>query len=185
MNFKEYLKDLSESKVINVPKFRTEKEMNSFISNMKPDETPENYIVNPETGEIVMFNGETKRKKAKELSKHRPTPDDSLWIPDWWKDSGEHWEGINAFKRIFNIVTKELSDEVENPQQMLDADYDVNISYPSKVKRKDGKKFNDSDLDAIESYFDWQAYIIKSISPGLQLKYSTSGNIASGVIFFV
>jgi hypothetical protein len=168
--FKEHaLEQLAEAKVVKVPEFKTPEEMEKFLSKMHPDATPEDAIWDPETGEVFMQRGETKRKLAKKAfkaqSKSKVNQASLLW--PWSKGDKDYFEDA-AFNSVYNVVNRDYAKEVgsKEAENLRDNDYDVDFDYPAAIKRKDGQQFDEYDVDILVSYLGYRNYIL----PGRNIK---------------
>lgn len=167
--FKEQYHQLMEAKVVRVPEFKTSEEMEKFLKNMHPDATPDDAIWDPETGEVFMQRGETKRKLAKKAfkaqSKSKVNQASLLW--PWSKGDRDNFEDA-AFNSVYNVVNRDYAKEVgaKEAENLRSHDYDVDFDYPAAIKRKDGQKFDEYDVDILVSYLGYRNYIL----PGRNIK---------------
>ena len=154
-------------KRVAVPKFRKSSQALDFIRRMKPDHTPSGDIVDPETGEVLMQPGETKRKRAKELSKrHRGLKD---MVPFMFFPGDE-----GLFEDWYNVIWTPIEKIVSDPEMLRAGDYDVSYRIPRYIKRKDRKPFEDDDVDNIDEYIK---YLNKSVLPhNIKLEWHRQGS---------
>ena len=163
------LERLFEAKKVKVPEFKTPEQMEKFIAKMHPDATPEVHIADPETGEIFMLPGQTKRKIAKQAfkarSKSKVNQASLLW--PWSKGDRDNFEDA-AFNSVYNVVNRDYAKEVgkQEAENLRNHDYDVDFDYPAAIKRKDGQKFDEYDVDILTSYLGYRNYIL----PGRNIK---------------
>jgi len=147
MSFREWL---SEAKVAKVPKeFKSTKDMVKFINSLNPNAKLSGDIVDPETGEVIMWRGETRRKVLKRDFKRFDDYDltgDVMFL--------DYPEDEDTFKEYFYVIEKPISKIVDLPHD--EHDYDLSMVIPSKIKRKDGKAFTSEDKDSIADYIKFK-----------------------------
>lgn len=159
MTIKERMMErLFEAKKVKVPEFKTPEQMEKFIAKMHPDATPDDLVSDPETGEIFMEPGQTKRKLAKQrLKKATPKVNPAIWINpyDSRYDGWGGWSSLGDFEKIYNVVERDYAKEVDDAEHLRKHDYDVDFRYPAAIKRKDGKAFDEFDVDAITDFLKY------------------------------
>lgn len=135
--------------------FKDYKTTEDFIARMGVDQTPAVDFVDGQSGEILMQVGETKRVALKKRGKQKVMQkyEDALEGVLLMSYSGRgYWEDEGDFDRFYNIIKVDMEKYVDDPQMMYDADYDVSVSFPSKIKRKDGRPFSWMDIHNIDAY---------------------------------
>ena len=165
------LQHLAEAKKVKVPEFKTPEQMEKFIAKMHPDATPDVHIVDPETGEIFMEPGQTKRKIAKQKLKNaRPKENPAIWIDPYYGSVGGgrrgYWDHHGEFLKLYNVVMRDYSKEVDDVEYLRKHDYDVEFDYPAIIKRKDGKPFDEMDIDVVNGFIKYS----NDILPGRNIK---------------
>lgn len=147
----------SESRRVKVPVLRRSSDADRFLSALGPDDTPSEHVVDPETGEVLMSPGDTKRKQAKQQY-HQSQSDrmnPSALLMYFGKGERGHWDSLQDFERLFNVVYRDFSKDVDDPDYYRSNDYDVEFDYPAAIKRKDGKRMDEYDVDAVESFVNY------------------------------
>lgn len=163
------LQHLTEARKVKVPDFKTPEQMWRFIGNMHPDETPDSEIYDPETGEVHMVPGQTKRKLAKQkLKQAKPKENPAIWIDAYSPklDGRGNWNHLGEFKKLYNVVMRDYSKEVDDAEHLRKHDYDVDFEYPAAIKRKDGKPFDEFDVENVNSFIQYS----NDILPGRNIK---------------
>jgi hypothetical protein len=143
----------------------TSADAEAFLHALGPDDEVDDYVVDPETGEVLFEPFMTKRgegmdkfKSAREYHDQKET-----WVPsmygadnqdDAWEELGDLRHGNNNAARFYNIVWRNLGDLLGDPRDLgTDAedwgelDYDTGYDVPVVIKRKDGKKMQEEDYD--------------------------------------
>ena len=143
----------------------TSADAEAFLHALGPDDEVDDYVVDPETGEVLFEPFMTKRgegmdkfKSAREYHDQKET-----WVPsmygadnqdDAWEELGDLRHGNNNAARFYNIVWRNLGDLLGDPRDLgTDAedwgelDYDTGYDVPVAIKRKDGKKMQEEDYD--------------------------------------
>jgi hypothetical protein len=143
-----------KGKKIKVPKFKTDNDAFTFVKNLGLDNTPVSDVILPDTGEVIMEPGDTKRNKLKSQAKSN-LYDDDLWdlIVGSFKNP-KHWIDLydNDFRDFYHIVEKSIKDMVDDPDKLEKGDYDIYMSIPAAISRKDGKPFTQTDVENIDTY---------------------------------
>lgn len=139
---------LAEVQTIKVPKFKTEKDMQKFIHSLPGAAKVADYVVNPDTGEVIMEPGEQKKKVFK-----REAPNLRKW---------------GNFEDVYRIKYAMLSKITGmSTQELADADIE-DTKVPEFIQRVDGYKIDADDIDEIE----WG---IEDMLPS-NVSYSTADN---------
>ena len=143
----------------------TSADAEAFLHALGPDDEVDDYVVDPETGEVLFEPFMTKRgegmdkfKSAREYHDQKET-----WVPsmygadnqdDAWEELGDLRHGNNNAARFYNIVWRNLGDLLGDPRDLgTDAedwgelDYDTGYDVPVVIKRKDGKRLQEEDYD--------------------------------------
>jgi len=182
---------LAEGRRVRVPSFRTSRDAEDWIARLGPNDSPVDDVVDPESGEILMEPGETKRKKAKRSMRgvgrrRKPTryqdTDSPLLDPP---GRGDYWRDERQFNDFYNVVMKPMADEVDDPEHMMAMDYDVSYDFPAVVARKDRKPLNQDDVDNIQYFLDYR-YNIGPFNIKLQpIGLKVGGKIVKTMLTFV
>jgi len=147
---------------VKVPKLKTTKEMVTFYNSLGLDDTVVDDLFDPETGEVILEPGETKRKllkhKAKTSYQARVDGEPFDYVAPAYS---ANWSESD-FHAFYYLVTKELSKMVDDPETLLAGDYDVYTNFPAAIKRKDNKPFTDVDIWNIQQY---KAYLYAKVLP--------------------
>ena len=143
----------------------TSADAEAFIHALGPDDEVDDYVVDPETGEVLFGPYQTKRgegmekfKSARDWQANRET-----WVPsiygannqdDAWEELGDLRYGNSSAAKFYNIVWRNLGDLLGDPKDLgTDAedwgelDYDTGYDVPVAIKRKDGKRLQEEDYD--------------------------------------
>jgi hypothetical protein len=138
---------------VNVPKFDTEEEAERFVSSLGPDDTVENDVVNPETGEVLFEPGQTKRTMYSGQYKDEQGRRDAIepWVPtiSAGRTIEDAYDCLISLRHgdFYHVVWKNIADLVDEPDRWMDKDYDVDYEVPYLIKRKDGEKLTLDDRD--------------------------------------
>jgi hypothetical protein len=170
------LKQLLNEKTVKVPnggKLKNEKAVKDFIKKLGGKDKVNNDVWNGETGEIWMEKGDSKAKLAKK-NKHY-TDDYDKWELYTFDNDKDEFE--DYFYVVYRDNAKGMSDEEK--EMLRSGDYDYDFSFPSKIKRKDGKKFTQNDKENIEDFADW--YTKKVLYGGnIKINVGIGSKIADG-----
>lgn len=131
-NFKNFL---NEGQTFKVPVFKTEKDMNKFIHSLPGAGKLAGNVVNPDTGELVIEKGSTKKKAMKpshiNITRKFGSFDDIYAVK------------LALLSKMSGLTTSELSDvDIED------------MKLPEFIQRKDGFKLDSEDEDEIEMFLD-------------------------------
>ncbi len=160
MDFREYLKE-SKFTLVKVPNnFKDFKSLVDWFIQQPMDSKFKNDLIDPETGEVLLDQGATKKKAIKDRGKFldalrtRMTKDEyeELKVPVFYNE-----KNLKDFESFYNIAYSVVSKKLDHPKEMKDAGYDIESKMPSIIKRKDNYKLTSSDKDTIESYIEWYA----------------------------
>jgi len=158
MKFSEILTE-GKVKKISVPSFKSKKELDDFIRSMSVDATPKDYVVDPESGEVIMSPGDTKRKILKKKAKNAISDIDDMAPIIYYKKGSESFDEPEMFD-FYNIVMKSIRSMVDDPEGMRAQDYDIDSDMPVVIKRKDRKPLTDDDMDNIKYFQDYHNDIL-------------------------
>ena len=146
---------IKEAKKEKPPKFKTSQQMFDWMKNIPANAKVTDDVFDPETGEIHMEKGQSKMKLGKLYYKRHGNNKTLDHIDFFYFDP--HYSDKNEFEDYYNVVyrdnAKGMSDEEK--EMLRSGDYDYDFSFPSKIKRKDGKPFTDNDKDNIENFAEW------------------------------
>ena len=188
-SFKTFMSEarIKPKRKLRVPRFKNEKQVYAFLKSLGPDDAVKDDVVHPETGEVLFEPGETKREIAKKKAR-KDRKDEKLWIDTDGpmllpiRGSGD-WDGEIEFLNFYRVIMKSISDEVEDPEQMMAGDYDVSYEYPKYIKRKDSKPFNENDKENIGYYMEYYGETV--LPENMELHFSLKGkNLIEGEIYF-
>jgi hypothetical protein len=157
----------AKGKGVNVPSegFSSSEEAEKFIHDLGPDDEVDDYVVDPETGEVLFEPFMTKRgvgmdqfKSARDRNERMET-----WVPsiygannqdDAWEELGDLKSGNTGAGRFYHIVWRGLDELLGSPDDLgadVDdwgqLDYDTSYEVPVAIKRKDGKRMQEEDYD--------------------------------------
>lgn len=145
-----------------------------FIAELNPEDTPDTEVVDPESGEVLDWPDRNTRQaqddaalqaeldaEAEKYVRHVPyfsTP----------KNYDEAWDVISDFRDsdFYVVHFEELSELVDDPDELRNADYDVDVQVPTMLRRSDRQKLTSEDHRNI-------AVLMKAARLG-----STMGNVA-------
>ena len=166
----------------------TSKDAEDFIRELGIDDQIDTEVVDPETGEVLFDTGTTKRQEGKKgnyqklnykdftAGRKLREPESPIFHAGWDNEDYEAKmdkasETLNELRDsdFYNVVWKEMSDLVDDPDDMADKDYDVSMDIPIAIKRKDGQRFNEDDHDNFRE-------IVKAVK-----NMSTMGN--TGIVY--
>lgn len=153
----------SRIKSVNVPNFKTSKEAQIFLKKLGIDDSPNKEVADPETGEVYMMKGTTKRKlflsDARKALKSLDSEDD-VYVGIWPED----------FEKYYNVVYKDGATLVDNPKELRDNDYAIDIRVPYLVRRKSKSKVNDTDIDNLKDFIQSELGWPDNIEPLVTIK---------------
>lgn len=166
----------------------TSKDAENFIREIGIDDQVSHDVVDPETGELLFQAGTTKRQEIKKGNHQKLNhadftrgaklrePESPIFHAGWDNEDYEAKmdkasETLDELRDsdFYNVVWKEMSDLVDDPDDMADKDYDVSMVVPIAIKRKDGKRFEEEDHDNFRE-------IVKAVK-----NMSTMGN--TGIVY--
>jgi len=143
-------------RVVPVPVFNTSQEATEFFNNLKPNQTPDSDIVDPETGEVLLDKGarpprvspdDDHRRWLKGQAKDRQEAED-----DWIFDPMYHIQ--DDFEDRFTVLWKSVRDIVgdESAEELRDADYDPDLMIPHKIRHKYHPTLTEYDVESIDNF---------------------------------
>ena len=143
---------LSEGKKVKVPTFKTSKQAEDFVKNLKFDDVVAKDVFDPETGEVYMEQGWSKKKIAKNKAKNKHQFD---MIKDL--DTGEYWgrsEDVGDLQKFYLIKFEDLDKgwSEKERDKMFDAGYDVSVNLPKSIMRRDKKPFTENDVEVLKTF---------------------------------
>jgi len=170
MGFKQYLKEAKKNKV-KAPKIKTKKQALDFISKLGLNDTPDRDIIDVDSGEVLMEPGDTKylwmKKMKKDERDYYKTVHGDATVPDIYVTD---YDDENEFKDFYVVLEKPIRKLIHNPDEMQDADYDIDVVIPVGIARRDLQKMTNDDMDNIESYIKWKEEEMNS--PNIKLSIS-------------
>jgi hypothetical protein len=157
----------AKGKGVNVPPegFASSEEAEKFIHDLGPDDEVDDYVVDPETGEVLFEPFMTKRGVGMDQFKSARDRVEKMgtWVPsiygannqdDAWEELGDLRYGNSSAAKFYNIVWRNLGDLLGSPKDLgsdaeewEELDYDTGYDVPVAIKRKDGKKMQEEDYD--------------------------------------
>ena len=176
---------LSEAKIAKVPKFKTSKQMFDWMKSIPANAKVGDDVFDPETGEVHMEKGQSKAKLGKLYYKKHGNSRKSLDDIDFFYFD-PHYSDKHDFEEYFNVVyrdnAKGMSDDEK--EMLRSGDYDYDFSFPSKIKRKDGKPFNENDKENIENFIEWYQ---KNVLYGgnIHINVGIGKNVADGEPMYI
>jgi len=158
---------LNESKIkVNVKKFKTRKEVDDFISSLGMFDTPDEEIYDPETGELLMEPGQTKKdiERNKKQMYYKRFGGDAVPTFDFKQSRDE-----DEIKDYYNIIEKPISSLVDDPDELSSLDYDISWDIPVHISCKKMRSFTDEDVYNIKKYIEFKNKNIHKFSPNLSI----------------
>ena len=143
----------------------TSDDASEFMSDLGIDDEVSDDVVDPETGELLFQPGQTKRAEMKKGAHVILNRDDfvrgaKLAQPilhaglggDFEDKQEAAWELLDELRNsdFYNVVWRNAADLVDDPEEMMQRDYDVYVEVPVVLKRKDGLRLDSDDHDNIE-----------------------------------
>lgn len=154
------LKLLLERKV-KVPEFKKSKDAEKFYNALGPTDVVAKDVFDPETGEVFIEKGHSKRTQKKNAykSSHKSRPKDSLKdrLEDY-KESKIYYfskfDDIRDFQDHYNVKIERISKgwDKESINRLRDGEYDVDHDMPKLVMRQDKKSFDQNDIENISLF---------------------------------
>jgi hypothetical protein len=149
----------------------TSQDAERFIANLDPDDSVDTEVIDPESGEVLDWPTQDTRKaqddaeyeKNKRGREEAELPDYPFtpYIPGGKSAAPGQVQSLDGIDRamddlgklkydgqitdFYDIVWKNIEDQVDDPQQYYDGDYDIGWDMPVVIRRTDGQKFDDED----------------------------------------
>jgi len=171
-----------KGKKVKVPDFKRRKDAVDFLNKLGLDDTVIGDLFDPDTGEIWMEPGQTKRKLLKAKAKgilSIPSADLDFMAMTYKKNRDGYWEDESDFYTFYHVIEKPLEKMVDEPEKLLVGDYDIYVSFPVKIKRKDGKPFTEVDMWNIEEFIKFKEDGFFSGNIGIQFSGREGSKIGS------
>jgi len=143
------IKDILNEKILTPPNFKSSKDALQWYSGLGPSTKVSDDVIDPETGEIYLQRGQSKKSEKKRdiIKKIKKANVGDKYDLYTFRDKRD-------FEKIFNVVkwdpSKETSDE--ELDDLHSKGYDLEVNIPKLIARKDRKDFTDNDEWNIESY---------------------------------
>ena len=159
-SYKAIINEAKRGKNVKVPNFKTEKQAYDFVKKLGPDDTTNDDVVNPLTGEVIWKPKQTKRdimKKGYKRDQKDAFWDDPTPMIDFF--GRNDYESEREMENFYNIVYKDIADLIdkESLKTVLAGDYDPYQEIPRAISRKDGKKFDEYDVDNIKNFIEYRS----------------------------
>lgn len=127
----------------------------SFIKQLKrtvaeePDDVAEYDYVDAASGEVLWEEGQTAhealmRQDSQYRKQNTPVEPQDIFIVN----------ALNEMEDEYNVEFKTIEDIVDDPKGLVDGDYDVYVSIPYVVSRRDNAPFSDQDVENVDQYLD-------------------------------
>lgn len=138
----------------------TSGDASKFIKDLDLDDEVSNTIVDPETGEVLFEPGQTKREDMKAMGKLISNANDynsaqpimhAGFSRDHERIQGTAYDLLDELRDgdFYHVVWQPISKMVDDPEVMMDKDYDVEYDVPVLLKRKDGRRLDNVDHENI------------------------------------
>jgi hypothetical protein len=129
---------LSESKIVSVPDFQTSEEMKQFLNSLNGSDRVNDYVVDPETGEVYLEKGKSKTKTIGKANNQRNA---DLRPP------------VDDFRDTYHMVTTDV-ETLTGLERDDFIDVDPELEFPYIFSRKDGGDIIEDDIWEIEEFID-------------------------------
>ncbi len=175
----------AKGKKVKVPKFKTSRDALDFLNRLGPDDIPSRDVIDPETGEVYWYKGQrqgdSKRQQGKRLARGKHAADalDRVWAEPSIHFSGyDDYEAESEMEDFYNIVYKRLDKMVpkSDHKMMAQADYDLGHRPPVLVKRKDKRRFTETDAMNVRNFIQYWSermgnitLMHASLKPGMKM----------------
>lgn len=131
-----------------------------FIKDLDIDDEVSNTVVDPETGEVLFEPGQTKREDMKIAAQALSNVNDynsaqpfmhAGYERDYEEIKDAAHDLLNKLRNndFYHVVWQPISKMIDDPEAMMDKDYDVEYDVPVILKRKDGKQLDAFDHENI------------------------------------
>jgi hypothetical protein len=131
-------------------KYVTLNELETLIDSQDSDEVSDVDLIDDETGHVYLQVGQSYGEVK--LPDEEIAEEDEDYVKEFYMPHEARYfsEKLSVMSDFYDIETENLADQVEDPQMMLDANYDVEIDVPTRIARLDHHVMTDNDVDVMK-----------------------------------